>query len=243
MSDNTMSMSDETRVRLGRVSTATLTTILFKRGFRNTFIQGPRPLNPDAPRLVGPAYTLRYIPSREDIDHLKVFEDRSHPQRKGVEECPAGAVMVIDSRNDPRAASAGSILVVRLMRRGCAGIVTDGGLRDAPEIAALPFPAYHVRPAAPTNLIRHHAADLQVPIACGEVGVYPGDIMVGDGEGVVCIPAHLADEVAGEAIAQTLYEDWVTEQVDAGACLFGTYPLTDPKQVEAFAAWKAAKEP
>jgi regulator of RNase E activity RraA len=149
--------------------------------------------------------------------------------------------MVIDSRNDPRAASAGSILVIRLMRRGCAGIVTDGGLRDAPEIAALPFPAYHVRPAAPTNLIRHHAADLQRPIACGEVGVYPGDIMVGDGEGVVCIPAHLADEIADEAIAQTLYEDWVTEQVDGGAGLFGTYPLTDPKQAEAFAAWKAVK--
>lgn len=241
MSDNTTTMSKATREKFARVSTATLTTILFKRGFRNAFIQGPRPLNPAGPRLVGPAYTLRYIPSREDIDHLKVFENRDHPQRKGVEECPRGAVMVVDSRNDPRAASAGSILVLRLMRRGCAGFVTDGGLRDAPEIAALPFAAYHVRPAAPTNLIRHHAADLQVPIACGEVGVYPGDIMVGDGEGVVCVPAHLADEIADEAVAQTLYEDWVTEQVDAGACLFGTYPLTDPGRADAFAAWKAAK--
>lgn len=234
-------LSSETRERLMRVSTATLTTVLFKRGFRNTFLQGPRPLNPNAPRLVGPAYTLRYIPSREDLDHLKVFEERSHPQRKGVEECPPEHVMVIDSRGDARAASAGSILVLRLMRRGCAGIVTDGGFRDAPEIAKLPLPAYHVRPSAPTNLIRHHAADLQVPIACGEVGIYPGDVMVGDDEGVVCIPARIADDVAIEATDQTLFEDWATERIDAGAGLFGIYPLTSPEEAEAFKAWKAKR--
>ena len=234
-------LSQETRARLAGVSTATLTTVLFKRGLRNTFLQGPRPLNPGGPRLVGPAYTLRYIPSREDLDHLKVFEDRSHPQRKGVEECPPGHVMVIDSRGDARAASAGSILITRLMRRGCAGIVTDGGFRDAPEIAAMPFAAYHVRPSAPTNLILHHAADLQVPIACGGVGIYPGDIMVGDGEGVVCIPADIADAVAEEGVAQTLFEDFVTEKVDGGAGLFGLYPPTDPQTLTEFEAWKAKR--
>src|SRR5690348_8271688 len=183
----TQHFSEETRNKLLGVSTATLTTVLFKRGLRNTFISGLRPLNPEASRMAGPAYTLRYIPAREDLDHLGVFEDRSHPQRKGVEECPPGSVFVIDSRRNYSAASAGNILVARLWKRGVAGVVTDGGFRDTPEIAATPFPAYHAHPSAPTNLIHHHAVDLNVPIACGEVSVFPGDIMVGDGEGVVVI--------------------------------------------------------
>src|SRR5689334_7281193 len=180
--------SEEARQKLLSVSTATLTTVLFKRGLRNTFIGGIAPLNPAACRMVGPAYTLRYIPAREDLDHLGVFEDRSHPQRKGIEECPPGAVFVIDSRGDPSAASSGNILATRLMKRGAAGMVTDGGFRDTPEFAVMPFPAYHAAPAAPTNLIKHHAADLNVPIGCGGVPVYPGDIVVGDAEGVVVIP-------------------------------------------------------
>jgi len=168
------SLSDKSREKLTAVSTATLTTVLFKRGFRNTFIQGIHRLNPGGPAMVGPAYTLRYIPAREDLDHLGVFEGRSHPQRKGVEECPPGHVFVIDSRRNASAASAGGILVTRLWKRGVAGIVTDGGLRDSPQIARMPFPAYHAAAAAPTNLIKHHAVDLDVPIACGEVPVYPG---------------------------------------------------------------------
>ena len=229
------------RDKLARVSTATLTTVLFKRGLRNQFLQGPQLVNPQAPRLVGPAYTLRYIPAREDIDVLKAFEDRAHPQRKGVEECPAGAVFVVDSRGDPRAASAGGILLTRLMRKGCAGAVTDGGFRDTPEIARMDFAVYHARPSAPTNLIHHHAVDLNVPIGCGGVAVYPGDIMVGDGEGVACIPAAIAEEVAAEAFEQTVYEDFVQENVDAGAGLFGLYPMLDPAVRERFAAWRKAK--
>jgi regulator of RNase E activity RraA len=212
-----MSLSQSARDKLKTVSTATLTTVLFKRGFRNTFIQGIQRLNADAPAMVGPAYTLRYIPAREDLDHLGVFEDRGHPQRKGVEECPSGHVFVIDSRRNPSAASAGGILVTRLWKRGVAGIVTDGGFRDSPEIAKLPFPAYHAAPAAPTNLIKHHAVDLDVPVACGEVPVYPGDIVVGDGEGVVVIPQHIAEAVAEEAFEQTAYEDFVQEKVREGA--------------------------
>ena len=228
-----------TRQRLMQISTATLTTALFKRGLRNTFLQGPHPLGA-AQRLVGPAYTLRYIPSREDLDLLSVFEDRRHPQRVAIEECPAGHVLVIDSRGDAMAASAGNLLVARLMKRGGAGVVTDGGFRDTPEIAAMDFPAYHVRPSAPTNLIRHHAADLQLPIGCGGVAVYPDDVMVGDGEGVVCIPRAIADAVAAEAYDQTMYEDWVGERISAGEGLFGLYPATDPAQRAAFAAWRSA---
>ncbi len=231
-------LTDANRAALRTVSTATLTTALFKRGFRNVFIQGIHPLNPEAPRMVGEAYTLRYIPAREDLDHLGVFADQTHPQRKGVEEIPPGHVMVIDSRKDGRAASAGAILVSRMMKRGVAGVVTDGGFRDTPDIAKLPFPAYAANASAPTNLILHHAVDLNQPIGCGDVPVYPGDIIVGDGEGVVVIPAHIANEVTEEAVSMTVFEDWVEQQVLAGRSTFGLYPPNEATRAE-FEAWKA----
>ncbi|MBI1203561.1 MAG: ribonuclease activity regulator RraA [Rhodopseudomonas sp.] len=237
-------MQDATRAKLATISTATLTTVLFKHGLRNTFIAGIHRINPAAPKtpnMVGPAYTLRYIPAREDLDHLGVFEDRSHPQRKGVEECPAGHVFVIDSRRNPAAASAGNILVTRLMKRGVAGVVTDGGFRDTPEIAALPFPAYHAAASAPTNLIKHHAIDLDVPIACGEVPVYPGDIMVGDNEGVAVIPGAIADRIADEAFEQTVFEDFVQAKVSEGRGIFGLYPPGPEARAE-FAAWRADRQ-
>jgi regulator of RNase E activity RraA len=146
-----------------------------------------------------------------------------------VEECPPGAVLVIDSRKDPRAASAGSILVSRLMVRGVAGVVTDGGFRDAPEIARLAIPAYHNRPSAPTNLTLHQALDVNVPIGCGDVPVWPGDAVVGDAEGVVVIPAHLSDEVADEAVEMTAFEDFVAEEVLKGRSILGLYPATDER--------------
>src|SRR5437588_5269272 len=236
-----MAMAESTRNKLlAAVSTATLTTVLFKRGFRNTFIQGIHRINPGAAQMVGPAYTMRYIPAREDLDHLGVFEGRSHPQRVGIEECPPGHVFVIDSRRNASAASAGGILVTRLWQRGAAGIVTDGGFRDSPEIARLPFPAYHAAPAAPTNLIKHHAVDLDVPIACGEVAVYPGDVLVGDAEGVAVIPRQIADDVAEEAFEQTAYEDFVQDQVMQGRSIFGIYPPDTAARAE-FQQWRAAK--
>lgn len=222
------------------VSTATLTTVLFKRGFNNTFLQGPRLASLHVGNMVGQAFTLRYIPAREDLDRIESFNDQRHPQRVAIEECLPGHVLVMDSRGDPSAASSGNLLLTRLMKRGAAGVVTDGGFRDSPEIAVLPFPAYHQRPSAPTNLIKHHAVDQQLPIACGGVAVYPGDVMVGDAEGVVCIASNIANEVAQEAYDQTVYEDWVALQMDAGVGLFGTYPLTDKNQRAVFNEWRLA---
>ncbi len=230
-------MKTSTRSLLSRVSTATLCTALYKRGLRNQFIQDVRPLNPGLPNMVGEAYTLRYIPAREDLNPVQVFENRDHPQRKAVEECPAGAVFVVDSRKDARAASAGGILVTRLMKRGVAGIVTDGGFRDSPEIANLPFPAYHHRPSAPTNLTLHQAIDINVPVACGDVAVWPGDVVVGDGEGVVVIPARMADEVAREASDMTAFEDFVIEKVREGRSILGLYPPTDEQSRRDFQEW------
>jgi regulator of RNase E activity RraA len=233
-------LNPATRDRLKTVSTATLCTALFKRGLRNQFIQDVRPLNPAGDVMVGEAFTLRYIPAREDLNPLTVFQDRSHPQRKAVEECPPGAVMVIDSRKDARAASAGSILVSRLMKRGVAGVVTDGGFRDSPEIAQLAIPAYHHRPSAPTNLTLHQALDINVPIGCGDVAVWPGDVVVGDGEGVVVIPAGIADEIAAEAVEMTAFEDFVTEKVLEGRSILGLYPPTEEHNKVEFAQWRAA---
>ncbi len=237
----TKKLSDATRAALSKVSTATLCTALFKRGLRNQFIQDVRPLNPNLPNMVGEAYTLRYIPAREDLNQITVFQDRGHPQRKAVEECPPGAVLVIDSRKDPRAASAGGILVTRLMKRGVAGVVTDGGFRDSPEIAELPFPAYHNRPSAPTNLTLHQAIEINGPIGCGDAPVFPGDVVVGDREGVIVIPAHLADEIAVEATEMTAYEDFVIDMVNEGRTILGLYPATEEKSKTDFAAWRKAK--
>ena len=234
-------MNPDTRHKLMGVSTATLCTALFKRGLRHQFIQDVRPLNPGLPNMVGPAYTLRYIPAREDLNGIEVFKDRAHPQRKAVEECPPGAVLVIDSRKDARAASAGGILVARLMVRGVAGVVTDGGFRDSPDIARYTMPAYHQRPSAPTNLTLHQAIAINEPIGCGDAPVFPGDVVVGDAEGVVVIPAHLADEVANEAVEMTVFEDYVQEQVLAGHSVLGLYPPTDADVAAGFAAWRRLK--
>jgi len=235
-----MALNPATRDKLKTVSTATLCTALFKRGLRNQFIQDVHPINPNLPNMVGEAFTLRYIPAREDLNPITVFQNPRHPQRVAVEQCPEGAVMVIDSRKDARAASAGSILISRLMVRGAAGVVTDGGFRDSPDLAVMPFPAYHQRPSAPTNLTRHQALDINVPIGCGDVAVFPGDVIVGDREGVVVIPTHLADEIADEAVEMTAFEDFVTEEVLKGRSIIGLYPPTEEKSKEDFAVWRKA---
>ncbi len=217
-------MNAQTREGLRAVSTATITTQLMSRGLRNTFVGGVLPLNRPSSRMVGEAFTLRCIPAREDIDTLSVFKDYDHPQRKAIETAPADSVLVIDARGQTRAASLGHILATRFMVRGGAGIVTDGSVRDVQGFRSLAMPVFGAGASPTTNLAQHHAVDLQLPIACGEVAVYPGDVMVGDEDGVVCIPRHLAAEVAREAVEQERLEDFILERIESGAALRGTYP-------------------
>lgn len=231
-------LSDDTRARLMRVSTASVATALFKRGLRNQFVQGVLPVAPKAGNMVGQAFTLRYIPAREDRNPIGVFRDPDHPQRVAMETCPPGQVLVMDARKDRRAATAGSILVTRLALRGAAGLVSDGGLRDVAGIGRLDMPVYCACPSAPTNLTLHEALDINVPISCGDAPVFPGDVMLGDGDGVMVIPAHLADEIAEECLAMESYEDFVLEQVQGGASIIGLYPGTREESLKKYQEWR-----
>lgn len=225
--------------RLAGASTATVATLLYKRGYHNAYVQGVAPLAPGKPNLVGPAYTLRYIPARPDTDPIEAFRETDHPQRVAVEQCPEGAVLVMDCRQDSSAASAGSILLTRLQVRGAAGVVTDGGIRDAAGAAELDMPVFAAKASAPTNLTKHHAVDIGLPIACGGVAVYPGDIVLGDDDGVMVIPRHLVDEIAGESVGMELFEAFVLEEVNRGVPIIGLYPPTDSDTLVRFETWKS----
>lgn len=232
-------MKDTTRTKLKSVSVATLATAVFKRGLLNQVIQGVHPVGWDGENMVGPAFTLRYMPAREDRNQLSAFRDPKHPQRVAIETCPAGSVLVMDSRKQANAASAGDILITRLMVRGGAGVVTDGGFRDAATIAKLDIPAYHTRPSSPTNLTNNEAIAINEPIGCGDAPVFPGDIIVGDADCVIVLPADIADELADEAVEMTAYEDFVVEKVKAGEAIIGLYPNTNDKYIAEFAQWRA----
>ena len=235
-------LSDTTRELLRHVSVATLCTQLFKRGLRNVYLQGVgRLTTPRGGNLVGPAFTMRNIPAREDLDQISAFDDPNHPQRKGIESVPPGHVLVIDCRGETRVASGGQILTTRLKVRGAAGLVSDGPVRDSGPISQMDFPVYCAGGSAPLNLIHHHAIDLDVPIGCGGVAVYPGDVVVGDDEGVVIIPAHLADEVARDAVEMERFEEFVLEEVAGGATIIGLYPPTAPDTQVRYQAWLAQR--
>ncbi|MEP2533249.1 ribonuclease activity regulator RraA [Shimia sp.] len=232
-------LKPETRALLEKVSVATLATVMYKHGLRNQVIQDVRPLSQKGRNMVGPAFTLRYMPAREDRNQLVEFRNPQHPQRHAVEICPEGHVMVMDSRKSAYAASAGDILINRLMARGVAGVVTDGGFRDAMNIAELDIPSYHHRPASLTNLTTNEAIDINVPIGCGDAPVFPGDIMVGDDDSVIVIPAHLADETAADATEMTAYENFVLSKVKSGASIIGLYPATKEENLVEFQKWRS----
>ena len=224
--------------KLKMASTATLTSVLRNKGLHNTFMHNVVPLQSDA-RMVGRAFTLRYIPAREDLDEVPL-DNLKDVQRIGIEQIGAGDVLVIDARGDTRAGTMGSILAARIQVRGCTGVVTDGAYRDSPTIAASGLPAYAAAMNAHTNKTVHHPSEIQVPIACGGVAVFPGDLIVGDQEGVVVIPAHLAVAVAAEAEEMEQKERFIMEKIRSGASIVGTYPPDEATLAE-YRAWKEEK--
>lgn len=224
-------LTAENRRRLAEVGVSTLTTCLYRRGIRNAYLHGLVPVNKET-RMVGEAFTMRFVPVREDVTDMR---DNLH--QRAFDECPAGAVLVIDAQRELEACTCGDLLVARLKARGAAGIVTDGGFRDSNEIEVLNFPAYHARPVPPPSFLRLHAVALNEPIGCARVAIYPGDIMVGDAEGVVVVPAALANEIAEQAHELSQYDEFAAAQIQGGRSVVGLYPPTDASRAE-HATWR-----
>jgi regulator of RNase E activity RraA len=173
---------------------------------------------------VAEAFTMRFIPAREDVNTLDPYRSGNTLQWDAIESVPPGHVIVVDSRGDTRAASGGDMLMTRAWKRGAAGFVTDGGLRDGHVLSQLPFPTYASAVTITTRAAWHHVADLQVPIGCAGVAVYPGDVLVADRDGIIVIPRSLAAEIADPALEQEKLEGYVALKIQAGEPLWGNYP-------------------
>lgn len=238
----TAMLSDATRGKLLQVGSATVANMLLKRGFRNVYLLGLNPLAPGQTQLVGPAYTLRFIPAREDLDTMANYGRSDNLHRRAIEECPPGQVLVIATGGSARSAAAGDVMAARLHYRGAAGMVTDGGFRDTPAIRRVGIPVYQQQSAPTATPIAMHPVELNGPVGCAGVAIYPGDVLVGDGEGVAVIPAHLADEIADEAFEAVSYEQFVDLHVARGRSIMGLFPGT-PDSMEEYRAWVAAGRP
>jgi len=208
---------------LSQVTTATLTTILLKKGLRNVWLRGTRPLRPGQPRLVGRAFTLRFVPARED---LATPESWSSPisTRAAIEDMPAGCIAVVDSMGVTDAGIFGDILCARMAKRGVAALVTDGVVRDVAGVLGAGLPVWCSGAAAPPSVAGLTFVDWQRPIACGGVAVFPGDVVVADDDGAVLIPAALLEDMLLLAPEQERLESWIMGEVDKGAALPGLYP-------------------
>jgi regulator of RNase E activity RraA len=211
---------------LRAASTASVTSELFKRGIRHSFMTGVAPLDPTSV-MVGEAVTVRYVPAREDLDTFESLGNPEHPQRKAVETIGPGEVLVLDARGDVRAAVLGEILVARLQARGAAGFVTDGAVRDAAGVRALGLPAFVRAAHAAANITIHHAAEVNAVIGCGGIMVRPGDVLLGDADGVAVLPRHLAAEVAEAAASRDRLEAYVLRRIQGGESLRGVYPPSE----------------
>lgn len=231
-----------TRDALARSGSANIANCLLKRGLRNTFMVGLQPLVPAQPAMVGPAFTLRFIPAREDVDTMALYARDDSLHRRAIEECPPGTVLVLAPGGDNGASVMGDMMALRLKVRGVEGVVTDGGYRDTHGIRATGLPCFQRLSSGPATPIRLHPVELNVPVGVAGVPVYPGDIVVGDTEGVVVIPRHLLDEVAIEAAANADYEAFAAAHIARGHSLFGLFPST-PQSREAFERWIAAGRP
>ena len=222
---------------LALATTASLTAQLVKRGLRTRAIPHIRPVNPATPRLWGPAYTLRYIPMREDLGTGAAMADPENPQRKAIEVAPPGHVIVADTHGMGSSGTFGDILVARLRVRGVAGIVSDGPMRDVSELARMDFPIFACGNAAPPSYASMIAVDAQVPIGCGGVAVFPGDVVVADADGVVILPAAIAQEVAHDALEQDRMEAWIRRCIEAGESIVGVYPPNEATRAR-YETWR-----
>jgi 2-keto-4-pentenoate hydratase/2-oxohepta-3-ene-1,7-dioic acid hydratase in catechol pathway/regulator of RNase E activity RraA len=230
-------LSEDALAALRRVSTATLTVQLAKRGVANTFLSGLRPTRPDL-RMVGYAHTLRYGALREDVrDARKGGEDA---QKLAVETVSPADVLIIEARGEAGAGTIGDILAARVLVRGGAGIVTDGGVRDSPGVTELDIPTYFQAPNAASLWLRHIPLDVDVPITCAGTLVMPGDVVVGDAEGVVILPAELAEEIAHDALEQEQREAWSLERVLDGESIRGVYPISDQRRPD-YERWRTTR--
>jgi len=208
---------------LSNVTTATLTTVLLKKGLRHVWLKGTMPIKSDQPRRVGRAFTLRFVPARED---LATPESWSSPisTRAAIEAMPAGCIAVVDAMGVTDAGIFGDILCTRMSKRGVAGLVTDGVVRDLAGVLASGFPVWCAGTAAPPSVAALTFVSWQEPIACGGVAVFPNDVIVVDSDGAVLIPAALLEEVAALAVEQERLEAWIMNEVEKGAALPGLYP-------------------
>ncbi|MFE2498739.1 ribonuclease activity regulator RraA [Streptomyces scopuliridis] len=234
-------LGPEVLAKLRRISTATLATRLFALGLRQQFLVGVAPLNPDLDGFVGEAFTMRFIPAREDIDTLESLPGEDNLQWLGVESLSEGQALVIDSRSDISAASAGDMLVTRALHRGATAFITDGAFRDGHVLKTLPIATYARATTATTRLTSFHVADLQVPIGCAGVAVYPGDVLVGDRDGVIVVPRHLAPGIVDEALEQEELEAYLHTRVHEGEALLGGLYPPDEETKERYRQWKKAR--
>lgn len=221
---------------LSKVTTATITTILLKKGLRNVWLRGATPLRPGQPRLVGRAFTLRFVPARED---LATPESWSSPKstRAAIEAMPAGCIAVVDAMGVTDAGIFGDILCARMAKKGVAALITDGVVRDLAGVLSTNLPVWCQGVAAPPSVAGLTFVNWQEPIACGGVAVYPDDIIVVDDDGAVLIPAALVDEVMELAPEQERLEGWIMQEVDKGAPLPGLYPANAENKAR-YEAWK-----
>ena len=238
----TTPLSTDTIKNLMYASTATVSMQMLKRGFRNSAINGVRPVNPGAARMVGPAFTLRYIPGREDLDQPPKPSDPPSAQREAIEGTPARNILVIGTEGNTAAGTLGDILALRLKVRGVAGVLSDGAMRDTPVIGKLDFPVYCTAAAAPPSMTRLHPVETQTPVGICGVPVYPGDIIVADEDGAIVVPRHLAEEVARDSFEQERLEKFVAIRISQGIPISGTYPPNDETKA-LYAAWIKAGEP
>ena len=235
-------ISEVTRAHLVRCGAANLSNALLRRGLRNTFLPGISPVSPDQEPMVGPAFTLRFIPAREDIDSMNIYARDDSLHRRAIEECPRGAVLVMATGGDARASAMGDMMALRLRMRGVSGVITDGGFRDSPGIRDTALPCFQRQGSGPPTPIALHPVEFNTPVGCASVAVYPGDVIVGNGEGVVAIPRHLADEVAAEVAEEVGYEAFVGFQLKRGRSIFGLFPATAESRKE-YRTWLADGRP